>query len=196
MPTIADTPWSSWPFHDLKDGAGLVRCPSKVFNANAAWLVLAALAHNVLRWTAKLGGLADGPVVAKTLRRRYLTIPGRLTRSARKCTLHLPARWPWSSSPRHCNDSARYRTLLTDPTPETLPRQHPRPQPAHTRSPDRSPRLPRPRDGQGPVRQAYPRLREALPHPLNPSSPSGGRPTEAKRWIQAKGRIPMDSSKT
>lgn len=82
---------------DLKEGAGLARCPSGKFNANAAWLVLVALAHNVLRWTVKLGGLANGPVVAKTLRRRYLTIPGRLTRSARRWTLHLPVLWPWAA---------------------------------------------------------------------------------------------------
>ena len=31
----------------------------------------------------------------KTLRVRYLEVPGRLTRSARRPTLHLPARWPW-----------------------------------------------------------------------------------------------------
>jgi len=81
---------------DLKEGAGLVHCPSGIFNANAAWLLLATLAHNVLRWTAKLGAITDGAVVAKTLRRRLLTIPGRLTRSARKLTLHLPTRWPWA----------------------------------------------------------------------------------------------------
>jgi hypothetical protein len=80
---------------DLKAGAGLNHCPSGVFTANAAWAVLATLTHNLLRWTANLGGLAAGPVVAKTIRRRYLTIPGRITRTARKQTLHLPARWPW-----------------------------------------------------------------------------------------------------
>jgi hypothetical protein len=32
---------------------------------------------------------------ARTLRRRLLSIPGRLTRHARGWTLHLPARWPW-----------------------------------------------------------------------------------------------------
>lgn len=80
---------------DLKAGAGLNHCPSGVFNANAAWLVLAALAHNLLRWTTLLGGIHTGPVVAKTIRRRYLTIPGRITRSARRTTLHLPTRWPW-----------------------------------------------------------------------------------------------------
>ncbi|HEX6255811.1 MAG TPA: IS1380 family transposase [Euzebyales bacterium] len=82
---------------DLKHGAGLIHCPSGVFTANAAWAVLATLAHNLWRWTAILGGLvAPGRLtVAKTLRRRYLTIPGRITRSARRLTLHLPVDWPW-----------------------------------------------------------------------------------------------------
>jgi len=81
---------------DLKHGSGLNHCPSGKFNANAAWLVGAALAHNLARWTASIGLGAAGPVIAKTLRRRYPTIPGRLTRSARRATLHLPARWPWA----------------------------------------------------------------------------------------------------
>ena len=85
---------------DLKDGSGLAHCPSGKFNANAGWLVLASLAHNLLRWTSLLGGLADGAVVAKTIRRRYLTVPGRLTRSARTTTLHLPARRPWATASR------------------------------------------------------------------------------------------------
>ncbi len=80
---------------DLKEGAGLNHCPSGKFFANSAWAVIATLAHNVLRWIAALGLRLDGPIVAKTIRRRYLTLPGRLTRSARRHTLHLPARWPW-----------------------------------------------------------------------------------------------------
>ena len=32
-----------------------------------------------------------------TLRRRYLRVPGRITRSARHRTLHLPTRWPWAT---------------------------------------------------------------------------------------------------
>jgi hypothetical protein len=35
-------------------------------------------------------------VVAKTLRRTLLHLPGRLTRSARRWLLHLPAGWPWA----------------------------------------------------------------------------------------------------
>lgn len=80
---------------DLKEGAGMNHCPSGQFNANAAWLVLAAMAHNLLRWTAHLGVGASGPVVAKTIRRRLITMPGRITRTARRRQLHLPRRWPW-----------------------------------------------------------------------------------------------------
>ncbi len=80
---------------DLKEGAGLNHCPSGHFNANAAWLVLAALAHNLIRWVAAIGVGLGGTVVAKTLRRRLITLPGRITRSARRRRLHLPRRWPW-----------------------------------------------------------------------------------------------------
>ena len=79
---------------DLKDQA-LAHFPSGEFNANGAWTVLAALAHNLLRWTQLLG-LPDTTIrAARTLRRRLLQIPGRLTSHARGWTLHLPARWPW-----------------------------------------------------------------------------------------------------
>jgi hypothetical protein len=76
---------------DLKAGAGLAHLPSGHFNANAAWLLAATLAHNLLRWTASLGlGVSDQQTVAKTLRRTLLALPGRLTYSARQWTLHLP----------------------------------------------------------------------------------------------------------
>jgi hypothetical protein len=82
---------------DLKAGAGLRHCPSGKFAANAAWLVIATLAHNLLRWVAAIGLGARGElVVAKTLRRTLLVLPGRLTRSARRLILHLPAGWPWA----------------------------------------------------------------------------------------------------
>jgi hypothetical protein len=84
---------------DLKAGAGLAHLPSGQFNANAAWLLAATLAHNLLRWTATLGlGVRDQQTVAKTLRRTLLALPGRLTRSARRWRLQLPAGWPWAHS--------------------------------------------------------------------------------------------------
>jgi hypothetical protein len=79
---------------DLKDQA-LAHFPSGHFHANGAWTVLGALAHNLLRWTQQLGLPQTTVRAARTLRRRLLAIPGRLTRHARGWTLHLPARWPW-----------------------------------------------------------------------------------------------------
>jgi hypothetical protein len=83
---------------DLKAGVGLRHHPSGKFAANAAWLMIATLAHNLLRWIAQIGLGARGElVVAKTLRRTLLNLPGRITRSARRWTLHLPAGWPWAA---------------------------------------------------------------------------------------------------
>jgi hypothetical protein len=79
---------------DLKDQA-LAHFPSGKFNANAAWTVIACLAHNLLRWTTVLGLPTTTIRAARTVRQRLLTLPGRLTTSARRWTLHLPARWPW-----------------------------------------------------------------------------------------------------
>ena len=79
-------------FRDLKHGLGLNHYPSGNFEANAAWLHLNALAHNLLRTTNQL--ITPTPMVAKTLRYRYLAIPGRITTGSRTTTLHLPANWP------------------------------------------------------------------------------------------------------
>lgn len=79
---------------DLKDQA-LAHFPSGNFSANSAWTVIAALAHNLGRWTSMIGLPEQPPRTARTRRRRLFRIPGRLTRSARQWTLHMPARWPW-----------------------------------------------------------------------------------------------------
>jgi hypothetical protein len=80
---------------DLKYGVALNHLPSGKFAANGAWLAVQVLAHNLARRTARIG-LAAGIVTTKTLRRRLFGLAGRLTRSARRLTLHLPARWPWA----------------------------------------------------------------------------------------------------
>jgi Transposase DDE domain group 1 len=80
---------------DLKYGVGLNHLPSGRFAANGAWLAVQVVAHNLARWTARLG-LGEGIVTTKTLRRRLFGLAGRLTRSARRLRLHLPARWPWA----------------------------------------------------------------------------------------------------
>jgi Transposase DDE domain group 1 len=82
---------------DLKYGMGLNHLPSGRFAANGAWLAVQVIAHNLARWTARIGLGETRPVTAKTLRRRLFGLVGRLTRSARRVTLHLPAHWPWAT---------------------------------------------------------------------------------------------------
>jgi hypothetical protein len=95
---------------DLKDQA-LAHFPSGHFHANGAWTVIAAIAHNLLRWTQLLGLPNTTIRATRTLRRRLLDIPGRLTRHARGWTLHLPARWPWHGD--YINALNRIRALPT-----------------------------------------------------------------------------------
>lgn len=81
---------------DLKDQA-LAHFPSGQMHANSAWIVIAALAHNLARWTTLIG-LPHRPVqTARARRRQLLQIPGRLVHTARQWTLRLPARWPWQT---------------------------------------------------------------------------------------------------
>ena len=64
--------------------------------ANGAWLAVQVMAHNLARWTPRIG-LGEQIVTTKTLRRRVFSRAGRLTRSARRLTMHLPQRWPWET---------------------------------------------------------------------------------------------------
>ena len=81
---------------DLKYGVGLNHLPSGRFASNAAWPAVQVLAHNLARWTARIG-LGEPVATTKTLRRRFFSLAGRLTRKARRLTLHLPQRWPWEA---------------------------------------------------------------------------------------------------
>ena len=78
------------------NGAWLNHLPSGRFAANGAWLAVQVMAHNLARWTARIG-LGEQIVTTKTLRRRFFALAGRITRSARRLTLHLPQRWPWET---------------------------------------------------------------------------------------------------
>ena len=105
---------------DLKYGVGLNHLPSGRFAANAAWLAVQVMAHNLTRWTARIG-LGEQIVTTKTLRRRFFSLAGRLTRSARCLTLHLPQRWPWetqfSRAGTAASDSTSYLTATSEPEP-------------------------------------------------------------------------------
>ena len=81
---------------DLKYGMGLNHLPSGHFAANAAWLAVQVMAHNLARWTGRIA-LGETMATTKTLRRRFFSLAGRITRKARQLTLHLPRRWPWEA---------------------------------------------------------------------------------------------------
>ena len=85
---------------DLKEGAGLEHCPLGKFFANAAWLGCAVLAHDLVRWTARFGAIRSGTelTVACTVRKRVLSLRGRLVNRSGHLVLRLPERWPWAAS--------------------------------------------------------------------------------------------------
>ncbi len=97
---------------DLKHGVGLNHLPSGRFAANGAWLAVQVLAHNLARWTGRLG-LGQPRTTTKTLRHRFFALAGRLTRKARRLTLHLPQAWPWQHPFRAA--LARLRALPLPP---------------------------------------------------------------------------------
>ena len=70
--------------------------PTPVRRANAAWLAAQVMAYNLARWTTRIG-LGEPAATTKTLRRRFFSLAGRLTRKARHLTLHLPQGWPWQN---------------------------------------------------------------------------------------------------
>ena len=85
---------------DLKESAGLSRCPSGRFPANGAWLACCVLAHNLARWTTRLGRAHPTRqlTVTATIRNRLLTVPGRLVNHSRRHRLRLPLNWPWANT--------------------------------------------------------------------------------------------------
>ena len=80
---------------DLKEGAGLARVPTGQFAADAAWLALTTMAHNLACWEVDIGLPEHLPARAPTGRPHLslFSVPGRRTPSARYETLRQ--RRPW-----------------------------------------------------------------------------------------------------
>jgi hypothetical protein len=100
---------------DLKEGAGLEHVPSGKFSANSAWLQCAVLAHNLVRWTARLGDLHphDQLTVTRTVRTRVLGLPGRMVNRNGRHVLRLPTSWPWATTFIRALNQLRSLPLLT-----------------------------------------------------------------------------------
>lgn len=74
--------------------AVLAHLPSSHFMANAAWLALAVMAHDLGPAVGLLAGGTLHRATAATLRSATFTVPGRLVRSARRRHLRPPRDLP------------------------------------------------------------------------------------------------------
>jgi hypothetical protein len=80
-------------FADITSGP-MAHMPSGVFAANAAWLSIAAMAHNLLRAAGALASLPFARARAATIRRDLIAVAARIARHGRgHLTLHLPQGW-------------------------------------------------------------------------------------------------------
>ena len=80
-------------FADVTSGP-LAHLPSGVFAANAAWLSIAAMAHNLVRAAGSLASLACAKARAATIRRDLIAVATRTARHGRgHLVLHLPEGW-------------------------------------------------------------------------------------------------------
>ncbi|HUJ82269.1 MAG TPA: transposase [Candidatus Acidoferrales bacterium] len=122
-------------FKDVKLGQALRHLPSGNLNANRLWLCSCVLALNITAWVCDISPAAGASGIsldeeppdeeprarrrvkprrrhAKTLRRLFFCVPGRIARSARQVTVHLPEGY------RHIDlFNATYAVALTLPGP-------------------------------------------------------------------------------
>jgi hypothetical protein len=80
-------------FADVTSGP-LAHMPSGVFAANAAWLSIAAIAHNLVRAAGALASLPFAKARGATIRRDLIAVAARTARHGRgHLALHLPEGW-------------------------------------------------------------------------------------------------------
>lgn len=85
-------------FADLLDGP-LAHLPSGQFNANAAWLQLAATAHALTRALGVLASPTHALARGATIRTHLINVAARPARSGRDTIAwHLPRDWPWEQA--------------------------------------------------------------------------------------------------
>ena len=89
---------------DLRHGP-LAHLPSGSFQANSAWLVLAAIAFNLTRATGCLASAFHARATTGTIRAQLIIVPARLAHSARRLQLHLPRHWPWEPAWTQLSDA-------------------------------------------------------------------------------------------
>lgn len=84
-------------FADLSN-ATLAHFPSGRFAANAVWLTLSTLTHNLLRAAGHLASTFYAKARTGTIRHHLIHIAARITRTrSGQIVLHLPRDWPWAA---------------------------------------------------------------------------------------------------
>lgn len=145
-------------FSDLEDGP-LGHLPSGTFQANAAWLVLAALSCNLTRAIGTLAGRFPAKATGATIRRNLINIPARIATSARRIRLYLPENRPWPPGFLTLWTRTGHRPIQTRPTATPRP------------PPQKEPRRPRP-DGHPAITPAHV-ARQNRSQPKNQTSKTG-----------------------
>jgi hypothetical protein len=93
-------------FADVTSGP-LAHLPSGHFAANAAWLSIAAMAHNLVRAAGSLASLPHAKARAATIRRDLIAVAARTARHGRgHLVLHLPEGWHREQEWRNLWDAA------------------------------------------------------------------------------------------
>jgi len=98
---------------DMKSGP-LAHLPSGQFSSNSAWLVLAAIAFNLMRAAGAIASVFHAKASTATIRRQLIVVPARLATSARRLVMHLPTNWPWWDSWQ-----GLFNTVCGPPVPTT-----------------------------------------------------------------------------
>jgi len=98
---------------DMKSGP-LAHLPSGQFSSNSAWLVLAAIAFNLMRAAGAIASVVHAKASTATIRRQLIVVPARLATSARRLVMHLPTNWPWWDSRQ-----GLFNTVCGPPVPTT-----------------------------------------------------------------------------
>ncbi len=178
---------------DLKNGP-LAHLPSGHFWANSAWLVCAAMALNLTRATGTLASTFHSRATTGTIRAQLITVPGRLARSARRLTLHLPTDWPWQhawATTHRCERPATH-SLTHPPSNRTRPETSWRPAdtPGQPGMPSSDPRTITPRSPSTTGWTVDPGL------VMNTSSPASTAAMSSLRWDFASATLTVRSLMT
>ena len=148
---------------DLKESAGLSRCPSGRFPANGAWLACCVLAHNLARWTARLG---------RAHPTRQLTVAATIATGS--CVVNHSGR----TAPAAQLAMAEHLRPATNPQP--TPAHEPAPRARRSAAQPHPTNPPQPRTPVHAPKRASPHTRtrpaptNPTPTPESPLSPVGG----------------------